>query len=87
MKCMIWEDAILQAVDELKDVRPEYNNAYLALFIRAGQLTTITTTREDDVKAAREFEREACAQLVEKMTEFANEGCDIAAEIRARGKS
>ena len=39
---MSWEDAALKAIEELSEKYPEWSVAYLALMIRAGQLTTTT---------------------------------------------
>ncbi len=43
---MRYEDALLQAVEELNKSHPEWNVAYLALMLRAGQLTTDTSKCE-----------------------------------------
>lgn len=40
---MRWDDAVTQAVEELVKTHPEWNIAYLALMMRAGQLTTDTS--------------------------------------------
>jgi hypothetical protein len=39
---MRWEEAIMKAINELNEKNPEYSSAYLALLLRAGQLTTYT---------------------------------------------
>lgn len=37
---MKWKDAILVAIEELSELHPEWSAAFLALMMRAGQLTT-----------------------------------------------
>lgn len=39
---MRWEDAIQKALEEMSKSNPEWATAYLALMLRAGQLTTDT---------------------------------------------
>lgn len=39
---MRYEDAVMQAIEELSKVSPEFNSFCLALMIRAGQLCTDT---------------------------------------------
>lgn len=43
---MRWDDAVLQAIEELSKLHPEWSIAYLALMMRAGQLTTDTSRCE-----------------------------------------
>ena len=50
---MNWEQAVLQAIEELSKGNKEYCLAYLALVLRAGQLTMDTTSREDAIKRAK----------------------------------
>lgn len=43
---MRWEEAILQAINELSENKPEWSGAFLAAMLRAGQLTTDTAKCE-----------------------------------------
>lgn len=43
---MRYEEAILKAIEELTEKRPEWTTAYLAVMIRSGQLTTDTSKCE-----------------------------------------